>query len=213
MNTDELIALMAHNAQPVRPARAWRTLAPLLPVWALVLGLVVALWHLNPDLARFAGTAPFQLKMLWLLAWLAMGLWALWRLAHPGATLPRALALLAPLLLAAMAWPAVQQSLTSPASQQSVLWLGQSWWICLASIGLLSLPLLALLLWVLRHMAPTEPAWAGAMAGLAAASLAAIAYSLHCDENTYGFYLLWYGGSLLGLSAAGAALGRRWLRW
>ena len=213
MKTEQWIDLMAHDAQPVRPARAWHMLAPLLPVWALVLALVVTFWHLNPDLSQFARTEPFQFKLLWLLVLLWMGLWALWRLAHPGSTLPRVLAVAMPLALAAMAWPATQQSLASPAEEQSAIWLGQSWWICLGSIGLLSLPLLAVLLWVLRRMAPTRPALAGAMAGLAAASLAAIAYSLHCDENSYGFYLLWYGGSLLVLSAAGALLGRRWLRW
>lgn len=213
MNTDELIELMAHDPLPAQPARAWRTLAPVLPVWLLVLALVVVLWQVNPKLAQFAGTTPFQLKLLWLLALLWIGLGALWQLAHPGATLPRALPVLGPLVLTAMAWPAVQQGLASPAEQQALFWLGQSWWVCLSSIGLLSLPLLATLLWLLRRMAPTRPALAGAMAGLAAASLAAIAYSLHCTENSYGFYLLWYGGSLLALSALGAALARRWLRW
>lgn len=213
MNTEQLIDLMAHDPLPAPPARAWRTLAPLLPVWAVVLVVVVMLWRLNPQLGEFAFTEPFQLKLVWLLAMLWMGLWALWRLAHPGATLPRALPVLGPLVLAAMAWPAALQSLASPTEQQSGLWLGQSWWICLASIGLLSLPLLAVLLWVLRRMAPTRPALAGAMAGLASACLAALAYSLHCTENSYGFYLLWYGGSLLGLSIVGALLGRRWLRW
>lgn len=213
MKTQDLIALMANDPLPTPPARAWRMLAPLLPVWALVLALVLALWRLNPDLSRFASTEPFQFKLLWLLVLLWMGLWALWCLAHPGSKLPRALAVAMPLALAAMAWPAAAQSLASPAEQQAALWLGQSWGVCLASIGLLSLPLLAVLLWVLRRMAPTRPALAGAMAGLAAACLAAMAYSLHCTENSYGFYLLWYGGSLLALSALGAVLGPRWLRW
>lgn len=213
MNTDGLIDLIVKDPLPMRPARAWRVLAPTLPVWLLVLGLVLTLWRLQPAFAQFASTPAFQLKMLWLLTLLAIGLWALWRLARPTGFAPRAVQIGWPLVLSSMAVPAVWQSLSSPSEQLRSIWLGQSWWSCLASLGFLSLPLLAVLLWVLHGMAPTRPAQAGAMAGLAAASMSAMAYSLHCNEAGYGFFLLWYGGSLLGLSALGAALGRRWLRW
>ena len=62
-------------------------------------------------------------------------------------------------------------------------------------------------------MAPTRPALTGAISGLAAGALAAMLYSLHCTENSFAFFALWYSAGM-GLTAIlGAGLGARFLRW
>jgi hypothetical protein len=91
--------------------------------------------------------------------------------------------------------------------------MGNSWPTCALSILVLSLPLLGALLWVLRQMAPTRPALAGAVAGAMASSMAAGIYSLHCTETAFGFFTVWYGAGMLAVSMLGALLGARLLRW
>jgi hypothetical protein len=91
--------------------------------------------------------------------------------------------------------------------------LGTSAAACLASIGLLSLPTLAAILYVLRQGAVTAPAHAGLAAGLAAAGLAAAIYALHCNEDSPLFVASWYGLATLMVGAVGAFAGRVALRW
>jgi hypothetical protein len=81
------------------------------------------------------------------------------------------------------------------------------------SIAFVALPVLAALLWTLRDMAPTRPALTGALSGFGAGALAAMLYSLHCTENSFAFFAIWYSTGM-GLSAIlGAVLGTRFLRW
>ncbi|MEP7314455.1 MAG: NrsF family protein, partial [Pseudomonadota bacterium] len=99
----------------------------------------------------------------------------------------------------------------------SDVWLGQmvgsnaSW--CLRIIPLLAAaPLVACFL-ALRRAAPTRPALAGAAAGLLSAAVAASLYALHCTDDSPLFVAAWYGLAILLVTAVGAALGPRLLRW
>jgi hypothetical protein len=74
-------------------------------------------------------------------------------------------------------------------------------------------PLLAALLWMLRGMAPTRPAMAGASAGLMAGAIAGLVYSLHCPETAYAFLAVWYVAGMALMTGVGALLGSRLLRW
>ena len=51
------------------------------------------------------------------------------------------------------------------------------------------------------------------MSGLAAASLMAAAYALHCDGDAPVYLLAVYGGAVAIFTAVAAALGARLLRW
>jgi hypothetical protein len=67
-------------------------------------------------------------------------------------------------------------------------------------------------LW-LRRAATSHPGLLGAMSGLAAASLMAAAYAVHCDRDTPIYILGIYGGGVAILTAIATLLGRKLLRW
>jgi hypothetical protein len=62
-------------------------------------------------------------------------------------------------------------------------------------------------------MAPTDLRRTGALVGLAAGSISAAAYALHCVDDSLPFVALWYGGTIVLCTLAGAVLGPRLLRW
>jgi hypothetical protein len=84
---------------------------------------------------------------------------------------------------------------------------------CLMAIPLLSLPLLAAALIGLRHGAPARPALAGAFAGLASAGLAATLYASHCTDDSPLFVATWYTLATALVTAVGALVGSRMLRF
>ena len=92
----------------------------------------------------------------------------------------------------------------------------QAWqavWRAGASISALAVPWLVALLWTLRDMAPTRPAWAGASAGFMAGALSALLYSLHASVTSGPFETLGYMLGMALMPAIGALLGRWLLRW
>lgn len=85
--------------------------------------------------------------------------------------------------------------------------------ICMTAIPLLSLPLLAGALIGLRHGAPARPALAGALAGLISAGLAATLYASHCTDDSPLFVATWYPIATALVTAAGALIGAKVLRF
>src|SRR6266566_4667221 len=85
--------------------------------------------------------------------------------------------------------------------------------ICMSSIPLISLPLLAAALVGLRHGAPARPAVAGATAGLLSAGLAATLYAAHCTDDSPLFVATWYTIATALVTAIGALAGSRVLRF
>jgi hypothetical protein len=85
--------------------------------------------------------------------------------------------------------------------------------VCMTSIPLLSLPLLAGALIGLRHGAPVRPALAGAIAGLISAGLAATLYASHCTDDSPLFVATWYPIAAATVTAAGALIGAKVLRF
>jgi hypothetical protein len=80
-------------------------------------------------------------------------------------------------------------------------------------ILLLSAPIYAALVAVLRTLAPIDLARTGAAAGLAAGGLAATLYGLHCPEQGAAFVATWYSLGIAAATAGGALAGRWLLRW
>jgi hypothetical protein len=85
--------------------------------------------------------------------------------------------------------------------------------ICMTAIPLLSLPLLTGALIGLRHGAPARPALAGALAGLISAGLAATLYASHCTDDSPLFVATWYPIATAMVTAAGALIGAKVLRF
>lgn len=71
---------------------------------------------------------------------------------------------------------------------------------------------MAMMAW-LRRGAPTSPDRAGLVAGLAAGSIGAFAYSLHCPFNDLVHIGLWHSGAALVFAVIGRVVGPRLLRW
>lgn len=65
----------------------------------------------------------------------------------------------------------------------------------------------------LRRSATSHPVLLGAMSGLAASSLMAGAYALHCNQDEPAYLLAVYGLSLLIITGAAALAGAKLLRW
>jgi hypothetical protein len=85
--------------------------------------------------------------------------------------------------------------------------------VCLTAIPLMSLPLLAGALIGLRHGAPSRPAVAGAIAGLLSAGLAATLYASHCTDDSPLFVVTWYTIATALVTAVGALVGSKVLRF
>ena len=213
MHTERFIDLLASQAEPA----AARRLAPLLGR-ALTVGvaasaaLLLAGYGLRPDLPALLALPMFWLKLGVPLAIALAGAQLLRRLARPGVPAGRAWWGVALPVLLLWAVAAAQWLAVAPAERAPLLW-GQTWRGCLASIGLLALPVALAALAVLRQMAPTRPRWAGAAAGTLAGGAGAGLYALHCPELAAPFLAVWYVGGMALPALAGALLGPRLLRW
>jgi hypothetical protein len=85
--------------------------------------------------------------------------------------------------------------------------------VCMTAIPAMSLPLLAAALIAFRHGAPTRPALAGAFAGLLSGGLAATLYAAHCTDDSPLFVATWYSIAIALVTAVGALVGSRVLRF
>jgi hypothetical protein len=187
-------------------------------VAALATGLAgaVALYALfvgpRPDIAEAIGTLRFELKFVDATALALPSLLLLFRLARPD-TRPGALALwlFAPLILLAAA-VAVELAVVPPGEWLTRL-VGENWMYCTTMIPMTAAPILAALIIAMLAGAPQRPAWTGALAGAAAAGLAALLYASHCPDDSPLFVATWYPLATLVCAAAGALAGRRFLAW
>ena len=205
MKTDDLIHMLSSGpdvAPAARPARA--TALPLFGGLFASAALMLAILGVRPDLGLALALPAFWLKLGFSLALAGAGGLAVKRLAAPGASV-RVL----PLFLAG---PVVALWLAAPDTRPDLFW-GRTWRYCPLLISVLSLPLLAAALHILRARAPTRLRLAGAAAGFAAGAAAAVVYCLHCPEMSPVFVGSWYLLGMLIPTALGAALGPRALAW
>ncbi len=213
MKTDDLVALLAAQAEPV-PRHAARRHLGLAVAAVLPLSLLwmATMYGVRPGLLASLGAPMAWIKILLPAAVAAAAFVAVQRLARPGVRVRGAwvgiaapVALLWVLALAVWLW-------TPPDARAELLW-GRTWQSCALSIAAFSAPVLAAAFISLRGLAPTRPALAGAAAGALAGGTGAAVYALHCPELAAPFLAVWY---VLGMAipvAIGAMLGPRLLRW
>jgi hypothetical protein len=96
---------------------------------------------------------------------------------------------------------------------RAVLFWGSTWRYCPLLIALISAPLFAAMLTIMRSRAPTQLRIAGAAAGFAAGAATAAVYCLHCPELSIVFVGFWYLLGMLIPAVIGAAIGPRVLAW
>lgn len=213
MKTNDLIAMLATEVSATPTVSPMRRCAQATATGvAISLALVLTLWGLNPELNALAHTPAFWVKVVWLALMCVFAAPVVMHLARPGVAAGKGVWGIAAALVG-MALLALMQVAAVDADAGIQLMLGGSWEVCSASIAALSVPLLAALLWMLRGMAPTRPALAGASAGLMAGTLASLVYSLHCTETAYAFVAVWYVAGIAVMTGVGALLGSRLLRW
>ncbi|MBR0838461.1 DUF1109 domain-containing protein [Bradyrhizobium manausense] len=105
------------------------------------------------------------------------------------------------------------EAMMAPAMPMTMRLVGKNSRWCMLAIPAMSLPLLAGALFGLRHGAPSRPALAGALAGLLSAGLAATLYASHCTDDSPLFVATWYTIATAVVTAIGAAVGARVLRY
>jgi hypothetical protein len=212
MDTNELIKALAADTRP--PA------ASLSSVWWGAAGLAVAvaatvffaLLGPRPDIAAAAETPRFLFKFI-LTITLAVSAFGLARaLSRPGETWREAL----PYLTAAPAlivMAVIVEIFVLPPGTWSGKLVGTNSIACLTYIPLIGIGPLAIFLRALCHGAPTRPALAGAVAGLAAGGIAATFYAAQCTDDSPLFVATWYTIAIAGLALIGAATADRIVHW
>lgn len=213
MKTDDLIALLASDSTPVEPhAARTRFRAALVLGSMLAFALMLLNFGVRRDLEAAVALPMFWIKLAFPLAIAVPALIVSLRLSRPGVRLGAVWKLLPLpwLLIAVMA--AWSLSHTAPENRWALV-AGQTWLTCAFSITLISGPVLLSVLWAMKGLAPTQPALAGASAGLLAAAVGTFVYALHCPEMEAPFLAIWY---LLGMvipTVLGAVVGKQLLRW
>jgi len=134
------------------------------------------------------------------------------KLARPGGERKPRSYLVAVPFLAIVALAAITLGL-APSSHWNKMIVGDEWLECLVSIPVIAIVPFAVSIWAVRQAAPTNLARTGAFAGLVAGGVSAMAYALHCTDDSLPFVAVWYGGTIVLCTLAGAAMGPRLLRW
>ncbi len=208
MKTDELIGLLVRDlgTTPTAPTRQlWRWL----PLAVLIVGgLFLAVLGLRPDIGSRSVVYPTSLKLgLGALIAAAAGAGAL-RLVRPEASVSWSALVTAPIAAVIVFVLARDLSwMAEPAPRwTSVL-------RCVTLIPVMALLPLAAFLTAMRAGAVTRPEIAGALAGLASAGLAMLAYGLNCTEDSPLFVAVWYSVAAMLSAMIGAFAARRALVW
>jgi hypothetical protein len=212
MRTDDLIAQLTSGLEPVKRGAVMRLLAG-----AVVLGIagsaLVMLAMIGPrhNLAAAMTHPGMWTKLAYTFAIAGFGLWLVERAGRPGAEMTRPVLALALPLLAIALLAGLQMS--APDADIPVLVMGRSSRVCALLVTLTALPTLAATFWALRKLAPTRLTLAGAGGGLFAGAAGAFVYCFHCNEEAAPFIAVWYTLGIAAVTAIGALLGPRLLRW
>lgn len=213
MKTERLIDLLSTNLEPVKGKEIRKSL-----VWAITIGAIAAFVMMLATVGlRTKAGGGFDvrfllLKIAFMVSVIGFGVAVLARLVRPGKQVGKLLALvLLPFLAMGLA------CLLALSFGQSTAWgsmiLGAEWAMCIFCIPLFAVIPFALLIWALRTGAPTNLRRTGAITGLVAGAVGAIAYAFHCPDDSVPFIALWYGAMVGFCALVGAALGPRLLRW
>jgi len=213
MKTEDLIGLLAAGETRVAPHLVRKRFAAALG-WSIPLAalVMVSVYGLRSDLVQALSGTVFWMKLAFAGALALFAGLSTDRLGRPGMRVAGVwVGLAAPVVLL---WLAAAAALVgADPAERAELVFGISWRSCPFNIALISLPLFAAMLWFVKGMAPTEPALAGAGAGLLSGAVATLIYALHCPESSVTFVGIWYVLGIAIPTLVGAALGPRLLRW
>jgi hypothetical protein len=213
MKTDDLVDMLSANVEPVGGGLVGRAIAIAVAAGAVIaLGIILVALGVRADLSTTRAVVFLSLKLAFAIAVVGMAVRYLTRLVRPGAERGISpLAIVAP--FAAIALFGAISLGGAPSSHWNRMILGDEWLECLLSIPIIAIVPFAVTIFAVRRAAPTNLVRAGAVAGLIAGGVSAMAYALHCTADSLPFVAVWYGGTIVLCTLAGAALGPRLLRW
>lgn len=211
--TDDLIARLSQNLEPVAPRAFERRLC-----LALALGLAGTVLFgplfLDAVMGRpFGGawgSAIFWGKLGFTLGLGLLGLVAVPVLSRPDQRLVWPLLAAIGLFLLALG---VGSFIWMQADWAMPVLMGGTALVCPWLIMLTAAPLLAALLTAMRRFAPASPALAGLAAGLLAGGFGGAVYAFYCGETGMMFVAVWYSLGIALTALLGALVGRAILRW
>lgn len=213
MRTDDLITMLSTNVEAVDRREMTRLITRAVAfggVVALGAGLFVLGGRTD---AGSDGTLGFlAIKLVFALTIMGVALFSLMRAARPGSSRPGLMALALLPFAGIVGLAAISLAQMSVGHWRAML-MGAEWLECLLSIPIIAVVPFALVIWAVRQAAPTNLRRAGALSGLVAGSLSAAGYALHCTADSLPFIALWYSGTIILCTLAGAMLGPRLLRW
>jgi hypothetical protein len=213
MKTDDLVALLSTNLEPVDRSSVVRTLCVALAAGTLVaVSIMLVGLGVRSDFMTARALIFLAVKLCFAVGIVGLALLYLARLARPGGerTAPSFLVAMPFLVIVFLA--AISLGF-APSSHWSKMIVGDEWLECLLSVPIIAIVPFAIAIWAVRSAAPTDLTRAGAFAGLVAGGVSAMAYALHCTDDSLPFVAVWYGGTIVLCTLAGAALGPRLLRW
>ncbi|WP_108519290.1 DUF1109 domain-containing protein [Bradyrhizobium algeriense] len=214
MKTDDLVELLSTNLEPIDRNAVVRTLCVAIVAGAIVaLGIAVVGLGFRADLVTARALMFLAVKLAFAIGIVGVALLYLTRLARPGGERKISPALLVAVPFLVIVVLAAISLGSAPQSHWERMIVGDEWLECLLSIPVIAIVPFAVSIWAVRKGAPTNLSRAGAFAGLVAGGVSAMAYALHCTDDSLPFIAVWYGGTIVLCTLAGAALGPRLLRW
>ncbi|MEH2546377.1 hypothetical protein V1283_003022 [Bradyrhizobium sp. AZCC 2262] len=213
MKTDELVTALSMSIEPVNRRLVNRSVGIALAVGTVVaIGVIFVGLGVRADLTTPRAVMFLLLKLAFAIVTVGVASTYLTRLARPGGE-RRISAGLALIPFAAIVLLAVISLGQAPNSHWDRMVMGNDWLECLLSIPVIAIVPFAVVIWAVRRAAPTNLVRAGAFSGLVAGGVSAMAYALHCTDDSLPFVAVWYGGTIVLCTLAGAVLGPRLLRW
>ena len=213
MKTDDLVAMLSANVEPVERGLVGRAISIAVTAGAVIaLGLMLVGLGVRADLTTTHAVVFLLLKVVFALLVVGAAVRYLTRLARPGARQGISPFTIAVPFAAIALFGAISLG-GAPSAHWNRMILGDEWLECLLSIPIIAIVPFAVTIFAVRRAAPTNLVRAGAVAGLVAGGISAMAYALHCTDDTLPFVAVWYGGTIVLCTLAGAALGPRLLRW
>jgi hypothetical protein len=213
MKTDDLVAALSAHIEPVNRKLFSRTVYIALTAGTVVaVGIMLVGLGVRPDLMTARALMFLLLKLAFTVGIVGVALVYLTRLARPGGE--RRILSISPVIpFAAIVLLSAISLGFAPSSHWNKMVMGDEWLECLLSIPIIAIVPFAISIWAVRQAAPTNLARTGAVAGLIAGGVSAAAYALHCTDDSLPFVAVWYGGTIVLCTLAGAILGPRLLRW
>jgi hypothetical protein len=212
MKTSQLIDALAADPRPTGLSLNARFCLALGIGIVAGAGLFMAIAGPRSDFALSLHSVRFDLKFIDTIALTLPAALLCLRLLRPDARMGGlGLAFLAPIFL--LGGGVIVEMIVMPRDSWGSRLVGSNSVHCLTIIPLLSIAPLAALLFVMRAGAPQNPRLAGALAGLAAAGVAATLYASNCPDDSPLFVASWYPLATMIVAAVGAIAGDRLLRW